>query len=388
MARVLLVLRDFYCSSMPIGGAERQALRLSQKLQTKGTSVTVVTGLWDWGQPRRQTFQGVPVHRLFTAWGMFNIRGLRKFGQYLYLLSLSMYLVRNRDSYDVIHCHSAMFEAAIVIATAQLLRKPALIRSMASGDWGDLAMVRQDRSIRGTGWMLGQFRKADAVVALNEQVSEEMQRIGVPQERIVCIPNGIEVEPGHRKYDYSIGDSVRVVFVGRLHPQKGIDALLKAFKLAAQASPHDGWQLILAGTGPLEQALRALANELEIDRQVEFRGQVEDVNSLLDHSDMFVLPSLSEGISNALLEAMAHGLPCVVTDIPGNHDLIRDGDNGKLVPVGDPAALAQVLVQIVRDEHTRKRLGQGAYHTVETRYSLSQVADQYIQLYERLMRRV
>jgi L-malate glycosyltransferase len=384
MTRVLLVLRDFYCSSMPIGGAERQALRLSRKLQEKGASVTVVTGLWDWGQPGRQMLQGVPVHRLFTAWGMFDIRGLRKFGQYLYLLSLFGYLVRNHASYDVIHCHSAMFEAAIVIATARLLRKPALIRSMASGGWGDLAMVRQDRSIKGTGWMLRQFCRADAVVALNNQVSEEMQRIGVAEESIVCIPNGIEPEPDRRKSDYSIGDSVKVVFVGRLHPQKGVDTLLKALKLAAQTDPHDGWRLVLAGTGPLEQALRSLAAELGISEWVEFLGQVEDVDGLLNQSDLFALPSFSEGMSNALLEAMAHGLPCIVTDIPGNHDLIRDKENGLLVPVDDPVVLAQVLVETARDEPTRRRLGQGAYQTVQTHYSLSQVADRYIQLYERL----
>src|SRR5512135_953633 len=149
--RVLIVLRYFYCRSEPIGGAEREALRLAQKLQNNQVAVTVVTGLWNWGQPRREPIQGIPVRRHFTAWGMFNIKGLRKFGQYIYLLSLFSYLVYHRNAYDVIHCHSAMFEASIAVLAGKLLHKPIVVRSMASGPWGDLAAVRRERSLWGTG---------------------------------------------------------------------------------------------------------------------------------------------------------------------------------------------------------------------------------------------
>jgi hypothetical protein len=134
--RVVLVLRDFYCASLPIGGAEMQALRLARKLIEHGVSVTIATGQWDWGQPRREQIQGVPVHRHFTAWGILDVRGLRRVRQYLYLLTLFLYLVRHSNEYDLIHCHSAMFGAAVASLTGRLLHKRTLVRAMASGPWG------------------------------------------------------------------------------------------------------------------------------------------------------------------------------------------------------------------------------------------------------------
>jgi len=381
--RVLLVLRYFYCPSQPIGGAERQALKLAGKLQETGVSVTVATGLWDWGQPRREIIQGIPVRRHFAAWGMFDIKGLRKFSQYFYLLSLFLYLVWHRKEYDVIHCHSAMFEASIAVLAGQWLKKPALVRSMASGPWGDLKKVREDRSILGTGWMLRTIRKADAVVALNQQVSAEMIEMGVAKEKIFHIPNGVE-NFCHNRHD-ALGDPVVIAFAGRLHPQKGVATLLRAFKLVVQEEPHLHWRLKLAGTGPLERSLKALADELAIGQQVSFLGQIPDVNVILDQSDIFVLPSLSEGMSNALLEAMAHGLPCIVTDIAGNNDMIRHLENGLLVQPGDENALAAAIALLAANQELRKRLGQKATRTVEEKYSLDSAANQYMALYANLI---
>jgi glycosyltransferase involved in cell wall biosynthesis len=383
----LLVLRYFYCPSQSIGGAERQALRLAKKLQEKDVSLTVATGLWDWGQPRRQIIQGVPVHRHFTAWGMFNIRGLRKFGQYFYLLSLFLYLIWHRNKYDVVHCHSAMFGASAVVLAGKLLHKPTLVRSMASGAWGDLKMMRKDQGIWGAGWMSSKIKQADAIVALNNQVVQEMKEIGVAPEKIFHIPNGIDVKPDNDARSYALGNPIVISFVGRLHPQKNVTTLLQAFKVVLDEKPRLPWHLKLAGTGPLEHKLRALADELAIGQRVEFLGHVNDIDALLDRSDVFVLPSKSEGISNALLEAMAHGLPCVVTDIPGNHDLIRDGENGVTVKTDDVQGLAQAILRLADDVGFRQRVGQRAYQTAKAQYALTRVADQYIQLYQTLLHR-
>ncbi len=383
--RVLIVLRYFYCPSEPIGGAERQALRLAQELQANQVPVVVVTGLWTWGQPRRETIQGIPVHRHFTAWGMFDIKGLRKFGQYFYLLSLFSYLIRHRNAYDVIHCHSAMFEASVAVSAGRLLHKPTLVRSMASGRWGDLTAMRRDRSLGGTGWMLRKIREADAVVALNRQAKDEMLENGVAGDKIFHIPNGIELEPNGHGRDAALSDPISIIFVGRLHSQKRVDVLLQAFKLVLQRRPDLAWRLKLAGTGPLERELNALADELAISRHVEFLGHVANVDALLDQSDLFVLPSASEGISNALLEAMARGLPCIVTDIPGNNEVIQNRQNGILVTSGDPEALAEAMLDLAADDELRARLGRQARRTIETKYLLSGVAAKYIELYESLL---
>ena len=382
--RVLIVLRYFYCLSQPIGGAERQALRLATRLSEKGVSAVVVTGLWDRGQPRREVIQGIAVHRHFTAWGMFDIKGLRKFGQYFYLLSLLLYLIRHRREYDVIHCHAATFEAAAAVLAGQWLNKPTLVRAMASGKWGDLRMVRTDRSLLGTAWMLKKTREANAVVALNQQVLREMIDLGVAKERIFTIPNGVE-QPNHLKRDYEIHEAIVITFVGRLHPQKGITTLLEAGRIVARDRPCLRCRFQLAGTGPLENELRVLARKLAIEPQVSFLGHVDDVNGLLEQSDIFVLPSLAEGMSNALLEAMAHGLPCIVTDIAGNNEMIAHNDNGWLVPPEDSQALANAICSLAIDQALRQRLGRAAAGMVGTKYSLDHVADQYLTLYAGLL---
>jgi len=348
--------------------------------------VTVVTGLWEWGQPRREIIQGIPVHRHFTAWGMFGIKGLRKFGFYTYLLSLFLYLLWHRNEYELIHCHSATSEAAIGVYAGHCLYKPALIRPMASGAFGDLIILHKDCSLGGRSWLMHNISHADAVVALNQKISDEMAALGLNKDKFHFIPNGVEIRPDRPLHDYSWHEPMRIVFMGRLHPQKGIDTLLKALGRLAQERPDLPWQLLMAGTGPLKDELQVMAYRFEIDQRVVFLGHLDRVDALLDACDCFVLPSLSEGMSNALLEAMACGLPCIATDIPGNNSLIQHQRNGLLVPPNDEQALAEAIVAVTGSEELRQSLGQEALKTVEGKYSLSRVAQQYAALYNDLVR--
>lgn len=386
--RVLIVLRYFYCPSQPIGGAERQALKLAARLLERGAAVTVVTGRWDWGQPRREQIQGVPVHRHFAGCGLAGVRGLGRLSQYLYLTTLFLYLVWHRNEYDVIHSHSAMFGAPIVVSAGRLLGKKTLVRAMASGVWGDVKRLREGEgdTISGTGWMVRRLKEADCVVALNKQVSGELLEIGVWPERIVHIPNGVEIERIQPKADYGLGSEVTVIFLGRLHPQKGIDVLLSAFKQVREKLSQFSWRLMLVGEGTRRPQYEAMADQLSIGPWVEFRGQVADPYPLLGQSDIFVLPSRSEGMSNALLEAMAHGLPCIVTDIDGNHDAIQHNQNGLLMGLDDVQVLTDAIASLATDQKLRERLGQEAVRTVRDRYSLDSIADQYTALYADLLR--
>lgn len=389
--KLLIVLRYFYCPSEPIGGAERQALKLARRLIARGVDVTVLSGQWEWGQPRREVIGGVPVRRHFTAWGMFHLRGLGRVSQYLYMLTLFLYLLVHRREYDFIHCHSAMFSAPIVALAGRLLHKRTLVRAMASGVWGDIKRLREGEggSIWGTRWMVNRLKDADAIVALNPQVIAELREIGVPPERIVHIPNGVEVERIRPKVDYGLGPTVTLIFVGRLHPQKGVDTLLAAFRLVRERHPRLSWRLRLVGSGGRRARFEALAQQLLGDSAgcVEFVGQVDDPFPLLAESDIFVLPSRSEGMSNALLEAMAHGLPCVVTDIPGNSDIITPERDGLLVRLDDPQGLAAAIGRLVMDRGLREKLGRGAAQTVAERYSLAGTADRYVALYTDLLQR-
>ncbi|RLC77201.1 MAG: hypothetical protein DRI81_08965 [Chloroflexi bacterium] len=385
--KVLIVLRYFYCPSESIGGAERQALKLAQRLIERGVDVTVVSGQWERGQPRRDEVGGVPVHRHFTGWGTSRLRGMGRISQYLYMLTLFLYLVGHRNEYDFIHCHSAMFSAPVVVLAGRLLHKKTLVRAMASGVWGDIKRLREGEggSIWGTRWMVNQLQDADAIVALNPQVAVELTEIGVAPDRIVHIPNGVEVEHIRRKTDYGLGREVDVAFVGRLHPQKGVDTLLAALRHVYEEHPHLFWRLRLVGSGSRRPQFEALARQLLVEQTVEFMGEVDDPFPILERSDIFVLPSRSEGMSNALLEAMAHGLPCIATDIPGNNDIITSGRNGLLVHLDDEDDLASAIGRLATDQGLRERLGREAARCVEETYSLAVTADRYVGLYTTLL---
>ena len=367
-----------------IGGAERQAQKLATKLIELGVEASVVTGWWFWGTARREVIGTVPIFRNFTCWGMFGVKGLRKFGGYLYMLSLFWYLFRQRHQYDIIHVHLLSYAAFPAVLTGRWFGKKTIIKIANSGLQSDIRRMQQNDMVPGQRQMLPVILGADRIIAINHEIMSELRQAGVPPERIVFTPNGVELN-GHCKTDYSLEDKMIAVFVGRLHPNKGLDMLLPAFKHALEKRPELHWQLWLLGDGPFRAELETLAKVLGISEQVIFYGQVTDVSIYLDQADIFVLPSRAEGLSNALLEAMMHGLPCIASDIAGNRDLIKCNQTGLLVKVDDQLDLAEAMLRLADDQTLRQTIGQAARQIIEDNYSLDIIARKYIDLYHTLL---
>lgn len=380
--RILMVVRQFYPW---VGGAEKQAQRLTARLIELGLDVKLVTGWWFWGTPRRERLQNIPVFRNFTCWEMFGIKGLRKFGGYLYMLSLFWYLWRHRHEYDLVHIHLLSYPAFPSVLAGRWFGKKTIIKISNSEQDSDIRRMEQSDLIPGQRQMLPLTLEADCMVAINKKIVDELTEVNVSPDRIVVIPNGVELNGTGHKTDYSFNETVTLLFVGRLHPQKGLAVLLPAFQQVLQARPDLNWRLWLLGDGLLRPELEARAGQLGIAHALKFWGKVDDVPGYLARADLFVLPSRSEGMSNALLEAMAYGLPCVATCISGNIDLIQDGQNGLLVPPGDETALANGILQLAADRALRQKVGSAAYQTVKNEYSLDRVAQKYIKLYETLL---
>jgi glycosyltransferase involved in cell wall biosynthesis len=210
---------------------------------------------------------------------------------------------------------------------------------------------------------------------------------GFLPEQCFSAPNGFPAGDVKPRADYrGRGGTVRVVFVGRLDRQKNPVLVLEALARAARLTGGGALEVIFLGDGPEREALVERARELGVLDRARFLGRVGDVPRHLDEADVFVLPSLSEGVSNALLEAMAHGLPCIATDIPGNSDLIRDRDTGLLVRTGDADAVARAMLELAADSALRERLGRAARAFIEERFDMSRVAARYAALYTELVR--
>lgn len=378
--RVMMVVRLFHPW---IGGTERQAHKLAAALIDRGVDTTIVTGRWFRGTARDEVLDGVPVHRNHTLWEFFGIRGLRKFGGYLYMATLLWYLWRRRDRYDVIHVHGLNYHTFAAVIAGRRLGRPVVAKLANSGRASDILKMREDRQLALAHRMLPTALTCDRFVALNPAVVSELLAAGVPRERIVTLTNGVDTGRTPRPHD-ALSDPAQILYVGRLHPQKGLDTLVQAFALLRARLPQPV-VLRLVGEGPAEQEVRRLAYELGVADLVDLAGRREDVTPDLDGADVFVLPSRVEGLSNALLEALAAGLPAIVSDIPGNRTVVTDGRTGLMVPVDDAAALASALERLMTDDGLRRRLGTAGRLAVGQRYGFDRVAAQYVDLYASLL---
>jgi glycosyltransferase involved in cell wall biosynthesis len=233
--------------------------------------------------------------------------------------------------------------------------------------------------------MLPTALKCDRFIALNPTVVQELMDVGVPQWKIMHLPNGVETDEIQPVEHYALKDPIRLIFVGRLHPQKGLDTLFAALSQLSRNASVGIVELQLLGEGPIRSELVNLAGKLDICDLVTFVGETDQVIEAIQKADIFILPSRAEGISNALLEAMSCGLPVVVSDIPGNRDVIEHHHNGLCFTVDDPDSLTQNLLLLLNQPDLRAHLGANARQSVEQKFSMNFVADRYAKLYRDLI---
>ena len=231
-------------------------------------------------------------------------------------------------------------------------------------------------------------------------VSKDLQRflterIGIAPNRVTQIYNGVDVErfvpaPVRSAVALPVGfegdGRVRIGSVGRIQPIKDHATLLRAMASLVERRPglRSVARLVLVGDGPLREAISAQARTLGIADIVWLPGATNRVPDMLRAFDVFVLPSLNEGISNTMLEAMASGLPVLATAVGGNLELVDDGLTGWLFPAQDSRALAKLLERYLDDPELRRRHGAAAREAAESRFSLAAMIANYGAVYGRL----
>ena len=217
--------------------------------------------------------------------------------------------------------------------------------------------------------------------------------VGFPGEHIKPIANGVDTEIFQPRYDEKTAIRTKLGFepgrfyigtVGNLRPVKNHALLLRACRQLCL--DQDDVRLIIAGTGPLKEQLSELAGLLGIQHKVRLLGARTDIPEVLNAMDLFVLPSLSEGMPNAVLEAMACGLPVVATQVGGVSEVVEHGVTGLLVPSEDEAALTSRLEELFLSETTRQMLGKNARERALACFSLDKMVREYEQLYVSLVK--
>jgi glycosyltransferase involved in cell wall biosynthesis len=232
---------------------------------------------------------------------------------------------------------------------------------------------------------------ADRVVAVSSKVWEDVRRYdGIPLSRLCLLPNGIDLaalETGLSRAEAKARLGVQgfcLGAAGRLEEQKGHVHLLEALPQLQKEIPEI--VLLVAGEGRRRAALEGRARELGIEGTVRFLGLRRDMPCIYRALDLFVQPSLWEGLPLALLQAMGAGLPVVATEVGGALEVIEDGVNGRLVPPGQARTLAGAILELYRQPEARARLGQEARQTVLDRYSQEVMLRRLENLYLEILR--
>jgi glycosyltransferase involved in cell wall biosynthesis len=234
----------------------------------------------------------------------------------------------------------------------------------------------------------------DRVLVGSPQVWQDVRRYdGVPASRLLLLPYGIPLAglnpplsraAARERLGLSAGGLV-IGAVGRLEEQKGHAYLLAALPELRREIPE--LTVLLVGEGRRQEDLRRQVRDLDLEGTVRFLGTRRDLPEIYRALDVFVQPSLWEGLPLALLKAMGAGLPVVATRVSGSREAVADGVNGCLVEPGDPEALARAILELQRHPERRRRLGEAARRTVSEKYSLEAMLRSLAELYLDLWRR-
>jgi glycosyltransferase involved in cell wall biosynthesis len=313
--------------------------------------------------------------------------GLRRKADPACLLRLWRYLRRER--FDLVHTHMDLADYYGAFA-ARLAGVRGVVSTKHNADefrtrrtWKRYPFLALERAA---------YELADAVIVVSDGVGDFLARSEhLPRRKLVTIRNGVDariteqaIARGEARRRLSLDRFDPVIgTVGRLAPQKGQIDLLRALPAITRLLP--GAALAIAGEGPSRPVLEQEARQLGIADRVVFLGHRRDVPAVLSALDLFVLPSLWEGMPLALLEAMALGCPVVAARAVGVEEVLRDGVEGLLVPRRDPAALAEAALRLLRHPSRARALAEAARARALGRHSLEAVAREVEALYQRIL---
>jgi glycosyltransferase involved in cell wall biosynthesis len=236
------------------------------------------------------------------------------------------------------------------------------------------------------------LRWMDRVVCVSQGQAVKVRRAGIPEAKIVVIPNAIRMDRFNspdpagraqleRLFPGRVGQIVGAA--GRLSPEKGFSVLVDAVALVAQSAPDAGF--VLFGSGVLREALEAQLVARGLSNRFVLAGFCSDLDRLLPELDLLVQSSYTEGMPNVVLEACAAGVPVVATAVGGTPEIVEDGANGYLIPPGDPGALAQAILKVLGDKHGRRGMACRGQQIVRERFTFEAQATRYQGLFAELV---
>lgn len=349
-----------------VGGAERQALELSRELRARGVGVLVLTRRVG-GAAEREEVHGVPVRRL-------PVCGTGALDSLSFLFGAFGWLLKHGGEFDAIHAHLAGSPALAAALAGGFLGKPVLVKLGGGRGIGELAASSRTALGRLKLRLLALLRPRFLAVVPDLAAEAREHLRGAPIE---VLPNGVDVErfkpvsPGEKQaLRGRLGWTGTVfLYTGRFSWEKRLPWFSRIWEEATMGRDA---ALILVGAGP---------EAVPEGARVRVLPPVDDAAPLYAAADVFVLPSVSEGLSNSLLEAMASGLPVIASAVGGTAQTLVDGKTGLLFDKDDEKTAAEQIRRIINDNELRTQLGAAARLEVERRYAMSRVVERLMDLY-------
>jgi glycosyltransferase involved in cell wall biosynthesis len=361
--KVVMVSAGFWPA---VGGAERQALELSRALRARGADVVVLTRRVGGAAPREEV-HGVPVRRL-------PVFGTGALDSLCFVFGALGWLLKHGGDYDAIHVHLAGSPALAAALAGRWLGKPVLVKLGGGRGIGELAA--SSRTVLGRLKLALLASLKPRFLAVVPDLADEA-REHLPGASIEVLPNGVDVDryrpvsaEEKRALRARLGwTGVAFLYTGRLSWEKRLPWFAEIWE---KASAGRDARLFIVGAGP---------EVIPESPRVRVLPPVEDAAALYAAADVFVLPSVSEGLSNSLLEAMASGLPAVASAVGGTAQILEDGKTGLLFGKDDEKTAIRQIERILNDNELRTHLGAAARHEVERRYAMPIVVERLLELY-------
>ncbi len=365
--KILRVVAHLYPSS--VGGVELHAHEMSKKMAQLGHDVTIFT-----------TAIGTDLKNEYA-----NGYNIRRFKPLVKLLGNSItpamffeILVKKND-FDIIHAHSHLnFSTNLCALSRKMSSSPLVITNHGLKSQTAPAWLQNIYLKTVAKWTFG---AADKIICYTETEKQELIDLGIKLNKIVVIHNGIDTDifvPGKKGLQ-----NFELLWIGRFIHGKGVDYLVDAFKLLI--SRHPGLKLLMVGRGPDRERIKAKIHVLKLDNCITIKDFVPnyEIVTLYQSCNIFILPSLEEGVPRTILEAMSCGIPVVCSNLPQLVDIVKDG--GFLVPTKDPQTLAERISEILSNEIMARKMGQSGRENIKNNYSWKDSVEKTIRLYTELI---
>jgi glycosyltransferase involved in cell wall biosynthesis len=365
-----------------VGGAERQALELSRSLTDRGVAVTVITRRLPGTLPE-EDMGGVRVLRL-------NCPGPGQAGTALFMAAVFFHLLRHRGAYDVVHVHLASSHAVAALLAARFTGVRTFVKLADGRAQNEITLSRGTLPGR---LKLAFFRKANpSLMVLNTEVLDWLkEQPGFGGLRLIPFRNGVDTsryspplyqEKLNAKTSLGLGNSRVFLFVGRLDPKKRVRELVELWAgIISEKAAGSEARLVIVGAGEETAAVGGTVAALGLSSSVVLAGMREDLRPYYRAADVFILPSIAEGLSNSMLEAMSCGLAILASRVGGAREAVAEGENGFLFDPLNRGELRARILKFIADPSLSVRMGERSREVAVSRYSMARVTDELLEIY-------